>query len=78
MSVGKASIKRAASAGTRKTAARTVVSTVIGNPSEEIKNTTLAPLDPGEIQVNFLSKKSPKEKPNHPVRLTDEMPDYLL
>ena len=68
MSVGKASIKRAASAGTKKTAAKAVTSTVIGNPSEEVKKAILTPMNPEEIQV----------KSNRPVRLTEDMPDYLL
>ena len=78
MSVGKASIKRAASAGTKKTAAKAVTSTVIGNPSEEVKKAILTPMNPEEIQVKFLSKKSPEEKSNRPVRLTEDMTDYLL
>ena len=55
-----------------------MTSTVIGNPSEEVKKAILTPMNPEEIQVKFLSEKSPEEKSNRPVRLTEDMPDYLL
>ena len=66
MSVGKASIKRAAGAGKPKSTAGTVNEAV------------LTPMDSEQIQVKFLSGKSPLETENRPVRLTEAMPSYLL
>ena len=66
MSVGKASIKRAAGAGKAKSTTGTVNETV------------LTPMDSEQIQVKFLSGKSPVETENRPVRLTEAMPSYLL
>lgn len=31
-----------------------------------------------EIQAKFLSGKNVPEQPNRPIRLTEDMPDYLL
>ena len=31
-----------------------------------------------EIQVKFLSGKNADKKPGEPVRITEDMPDYLL
>lgn len=77
MSVGKSSIKRAASAGTRKTAgtAKTVRSTA---SAKDIKQSVLTPMNADEIQAKFLSGKIVPEQPNRPIRLTEDMPDYLL
>lgn len=83
MSVGKASIKRAASAGTRKTAAEASKSPAKSaakaeTSAAEVKTSVLTPMDCEEIQVKFLSGKSVSENPNRPVRLTEDMPDFLL
>lgn len=60
MSVGKASIRRAANAETKKA--------------------VINPIDSEEIQVVFLKDKKEEEKGrmNEPVRLTEELPAYLL
>lgn len=74
MSVGKASIKRAASAGTRKAAGTAKTAA----PAKGIKQSVLTPMNADEIQAKFLSGKNMSEQPNRPVRLTEDMPDYLL
>lgn len=64
MSVGKASIKRAARAGTAK---------------KEVKASVVSPMDTEEIQAKFLSKEALKQgTANRPVRLTEDMPVHLL
>ena len=78
MSVGKSSIRRAASAGTKKTAAKTVKAVAAEAQTTEVKQSVLTPMDCEEIQVKFLSGKTSAENQNRPVRLTEEMPDYLL
>ena len=90
MSVGKASIKRAASAGTRKTAAKAAANTqmeagaaaVSGLQAEpaviDVKQSVLTPMNCEEIQAKFLSGKSEAEDENRPVRLTEDMPVHLL
>lgn len=77
MSVGKASIKRAASAGTRKTAGASKT-TKSAAAAKDIKQSVLTPMNADEIQAKFLSGKNAPENPNRPVRLTEDMPDYLL
>ncbi|HIZ22618.1 MAG TPA: hypothetical protein IAA21_07470 [Candidatus Blautia faecigallinarum] len=76
MSVGKASIKRAASAETKKTASKTTKTT----PSKEVKTSVLTPMNSEELQVVFLKDKTSgeAEKANRPIRITDDLPDYLL
>ena len=89
MSVGKASIKRAASAGTRKTAAKAAanpqieagaaVSALQAEPAvSDVKQSVLTPMNCEEIQAKFLSGKSEEEDENRPVRLTEDMPVHLL
>lgn len=77
MSVGKSSIKRAASAGTRKTAGA-AKSTKSAASAKDIKQSVLTPMNADEIQAKFLSGKNVPEQPNRPIRLTEDMPDYLL
>lgn len=77
MSVGKASIRRAASAGSRKTAG-TVKGAESAASANSIKQSVLTPMDADEIQAKFLSGKNIPEVPNRPIRLTEDMPDYLL
>ena len=73
MSVGKASIRRAAGAGkTPGGAGNTKTS------SRGVRESVVTPLDSEKIQVKFISGQASAEKENRPVRLTEEMPDYLL
>lgn len=60
MSVGKASIKRAANAETKKA--------------------VINPIDSEKLQVVFLKEKKAEssDSPNRPVRITEELPEYLL
>lgn len=67
MSLGKASIARAAGAKSRQGAA--------GQP---VKNSVLTPMNAEEIQMKFLSDASKEAPENKPVQLTQKMPDYLL
>ncbi len=78
MSVGKASIKRAASAETKKTASKTTKTKT--TPSKEVKTSVLTPMNSEELQVVFLKDKTSgeAEKANRPIRITDDLPDYLL
>lgn len=90
MPVGKASIMRAASAGSKGTAenktgkAAVKKSTVSGGkktaPAAEsvVKQSVLTPMNAEEIQVKFLSGKKPEQEPGRPVRIMEELPDYLL
>ena len=61
MSLGKASIKRAAGAE-KAVSGKSVIS----------------PMNAEEIQMKFLSGKNVDKKPGEPVRITEDMPDYLL
>lgn len=67
MSLGKASIARAAGAKARQTAAE-----------RPVKNSVLTPMNAEEIQRKFLSEPAQEEPGNGPVQLTQKMPDYLL
>lgn len=93
MSVGKASIQRAASAGTRKTTAKTttkgttvkasakpkaVTASQVTADTTEVKQSVLTPMNCEEIQVKFLSGSPKPEDENRPVRLTEDMPVHLL
>ena len=76
MSVGKASIKRAASAETKKTAA---TGRRRGKAAQDVKSSVLTPMDSQELQVVFLKDKTSGEgEKNRPIRITEELPDYLL
>lgn len=76
MSVGKASIKRAANAETKKTSVKQKAGTDSGNVKKSIVN----PVNTEELQVVFLKEKDAKEtgRTNQPVRITEELPEYLL
>lgn len=76
MSVGKASIKRAASAETKKTSAAKKT----GNTAKNVKSSVLTPMNSEELQVVFLKEKASADggKTNRPIRITEELPDYLL
>ena len=77
MSVGKASIKRAASAGTKKTEASAA-------KAVQTQSAVLCPENTEEILVKFMTGETPEEKQKQSVlsgravRLNEEMPDYLL
>lgn len=62
MSLGKASIKRASAAG-KKTAE---------------KKTTEQVQVPEETEAKFIPTEVKEEEKNRPVRLTEDMPTYLL
>lgn len=70
MSLGKASIKRAA--GAEKAASRKISGEKVAAES------VISPMNAEEIQVKFLSGKNADNKPGEPVRITEDMPDYLL
>ena len=70
MSLGKASIKRAA--GAEKAASRKISGEKVAAES------VISPMNAEEIQVKFLSGKNSDKKPGEPVRITEDMPDYLL
>lgn len=70
MSLGKASIKRAAGAEkavSGKTTGKNVAA-----------ESVISPMNTEEIQLKFLSGKKTDKKPGEPVRITEDMPDYLL
>lgn len=70
MSLGKASIRRAAGAEkavSGKAAGKNVTA-----------ESVISPMNAEEIQVKFLSGEKEDKKPGEPVRITEEMPDYLL
>ena len=70
MSLGKASIKRAA--GAEKAASRKISGEKVAAES------VISPMNAEEIQVKFLSGKNADKKPGEPVRITEDMPYYLL
>ena len=70
MSLGKESIKRAA--GAEKAASRKISGEKVAAES------VISPMNAEEIQVKFLSGKNADKKPGEPVRITEDMPDYLL
>ncbi len=70
MSLGRASIKRAA--GAEKAASRKISGEKVAAES------VISPMNAEEIQVKFLSGKNADKKPGEPVRITEDMPDYLL
>ena len=70
MSLGKASIKRAA--GAEKAASSKISGEKVAAES------VISPMNAEEIQVKFLSGKNADKKPGEPVRITEDMPDYLL
>ena len=106
MSVGKESIKRAASAGTKKStvnvlaeevkaaaeskAAEAAKSTAAvkkttrtkaaaARKTKSVKTSVLTPQNTQELQDKVLSgKKANEENSREPVRITEELPVYLL
>ena len=82
MSVGKESIKRAASAGAKKkTAAKktTARKTTAAKTAKSVKTSVLTPANSEEIQAKFISDKAKQpESVNGPVHVTEELPIYLL
>lgn len=77
MSVGKASIKRAANAETRKaSSARGKAGEKMGSVQKSVIN----PIDSEKLQVVFLKDKKTEssDSTNRPVRITEELPEYLL
>ena len=70
MSLGKASIKRAA--GAEKAASRKI------SGEKMAAESVISPMNAEEIQVKFLSGKNVDKKPGEPVRIKEDMPDYLL
>lgn len=67
MAVGKASILRAVNAETKKTA-----------DTGEIRESVISPMNSKEIQVKFFGDKAKQAKPGAPVRINEELPEYLL
>ena len=70
MSLGKASIRRAA--GAEKAASEKAAGKNVAAES------VISPMNAEEIQVKFLSGKKIDKNPGEPVRITEDMPDYLL
>ena len=87
MSVGKASIQRAAAkktaeAKTTKAANKTAVGKITGRASakaapKEVTQSVVTPMDSQEIQLKFLSGKRPAEE-GKPVKIAEDLPVYLL
>lgn len=73
MSLGKASIRRAASAGTRSPRAKAAGADVLADA-------VISPVNAEEIQVKFLSGNAAGQEENKkgPVHITEKLPDYLL
>lgn len=78
MSLGKASIMRAANAGTRKSAGK-AANTVV-QAEKSVAESVISPMNTEEIQVKFLSGNTSgqEDKQEGPVRITEKLPDYLL
>ena len=86
MSVGKESIRRAASAGakrttktTAKTAAKTAAKTIAKATSEKktVKKSVVSPQDTKKLEAVFV-KENKNETAEGPVRIKEELPVYLL
>lgn len=80
MAVGKESIKRAASAGT-KAAAKTAEGTAAPKRTRARKTTTVekeAVAVKEEAATKFMQEEAVKENKNKPVRVTEKMPVHLL
>lgn len=78
MSLGKASIQRAANAGKTTKTTKTAKTTKANTASGTTVDSVITPMNSEEIQVKFLSDKIPDGEENRPVRITDPMPDFLL
>ena len=87
MSVGKASIQRAAAkntaeAKTTKAATKTANKTAAGKTTgraapKEVTQSVVTPMDSQEIQLKFLSGNRPAEE-GKPVKIAEDLPVYLL
>lgn len=82
MSVGKESIRRAASAGakrTTKTTAKTAAKTIAKATSEKktVKKSVVSPQDTKKLEAVFV-KENKNETAEGPVRIKEELPVYLL
>lgn len=70
MSLGKASIKRASAASKKKAAVEKTLEVSVENVNEEIKN-----VEEQSLEVKPVQDENVKIRP---VRLTEEMPTFLL
>lgn len=87
MSVGKASIQRAAAkktaeAKTTKAANKTAPGKTTGRVTakaapKEVTQSVVTPMDSQEIQLKFLSGNRPSEE-GKPVKIAEDLPVYLL
>ena len=82
MSVGKESIRRAASAGakrTTKTTAKTAAKTTAKATSERktVKKSVVFPQDTEKLEAVFVTENK-NETAEGPVRIKEELPVYLL
>ncbi len=87
MSVGKASIQRAAAkntaeAKTTKAANKTAAGKTTGRAAakaapKEVTQSVVTPMDSQEIQLKFLSGNRPAEE-GKPVKIAEDLPVYLL
>ena len=87
MSVGKASIQRAAAkktaeAKTTKAANKTAAGKTTGRATakaapKEVTQSVVTPMDSQEIQLKFLSGNRPAEE-GKPVKIAEDLPVYLL
>lgn len=82
MSVGKESIRRAASAGakrTTKTTAKTAAKTAAKATSEKktVKKSVVSPQNTKKLEAVFVTENK-NETAEGPVRIKEELPVYLL
>ena len=86
MSVGKASIQRAAAKNTAeakttkaatKTAGKTTGRAAAKAAPKEVTQSVVTPMDSQEIQLKFLSGNRPAEE-GKPVKIAEDLPVYLL
>ena len=86
MSVGKASIQRAAAKNTAeakttkaatKTANKTAAGKTTGRAAAKAAPKVVTPMDSQEIQLKFLSGNRPAEE-GKPVKIAEDLPVYLL
>ena len=78
MSVGKESIRRAASAGAKRTT-KTTAKTAAKATSEKktVKKSVVSPQDTKKLEAVFVSENK-NETVEGPVRIKEELPVYLL
>lgn len=83
MSVGKASIQRAAAKkttaakATTKTADKATGKAAAKAAPEKVTQSVVTPMDSQEIQLKFLSGSKPAEE-GKPVKIAEDLPVYLL